>query len=302
MNLAQSPLLRVPKGTANVTPQPLSLPAGVPTPSCWLDARDAGSLFRDSAGTEPAVPNGRVRRWSDRSGRRCHCTLPSATVLGGAMDRVAGVSLVRLTTAGTLAAVPFGAGGFTVVAVWRLRSGDGGHPLGMTVAVLGRTQWCESLGVDVARTVEEPLGALFADGEVCMGLWMRTAAGVVTWRMGALAGATGGGVWTGSLSPENLGREPPGGGGGIPASNLANGYVPRGWGTGTCPGARGPVGVGQRARRGHTGVVADAPVCQMAPQGRPHGTGGRSCRSRSPCGPTRSPPRPSSAASPQRRT
>ena len=106
------------------------LPTGLPTPTLWLDASHSASLFADAAATVPAVSNGMVRVWRDRSSAVCCCRFAAAgpAEWKGSLN---GRPLVTCMGTGTLDVNPLAAGllsnGRTVVAVWRLE-----HPSQMS--------------------------------------------------------------------------------------------------------------------------------------------------------------------------
>ncbi len=53
---------------------PLPVPLATLAPALWLDANDPATLFSDEAGTSPAVIDGPVGRWGDKSGNGWHGT------------------------------------------------------------------------------------------------------------------------------------------------------------------------------------------------------------------------------------
>ena len=180
------------------------LPSAVSPPSsCWFDAQARGTLFRDDAGTLPAVPGGAVRRWQSRVGT-LSVAAPAGVLLAGGMEAVSGHPVVGLPGGGGPPVVLGATTGFTVVALWRLRP-NGAHPLGAGCARLAPDAWVETLGVDVERALPTPAALGAAAGDVLLGLWMRTPTGTVLWRLGGLGDTTGGGYgWTAGRAAEGL--------------------------------------------------------------------------------------------------
>lgn len=202
---------QAPGPVATPVPTARLLPSGTPTPSCWLDASNAASLFRDVAGTTPAVANVLVRLWKDRSGNNRHCTFGAGAAgatwaTGGAYAiNQLPVLLVPATGPGSFATSPVSAitasSGYTIMAVWRIPvSGGGGHPLGCSATTkLGPTGWLESIETGtVDRTMPNPA---IAAGDIVAAEWTRTGT-AVSFR---LASATGAWEWAGTVSPSELG-------------------------------------------------------------------------------------------------
>ena len=193
---------------------------GFPVPDCWLDASCADTLFADAALAQPAVPGGSIAAWRDCAGRSLRLTFAADSAARWATEgvqRLGGRPVVAVAGAGTFSPpLPLGsaadvAGGFTVVAVWRVlarpvAAGDtpNGHPFAPNAAEASfdLAAWRETLGVDNARVLPVPGAELgLAAGDAVLACWERTgpeSGSAVTWRLNNLVGGTGGRVWTGT--------------------------------------------------------------------------------------------------------
>jgi hypothetical protein len=195
------------------TPTPsvaLTLPVALvqtqapPTPDVWLDS--TCGVYANAGATTPSGASGRVRVWKDSGTSGNDCTLPlacNATYGTGPLDCInSKLPVVNIASGpGTFRYNPLSNTGYTVIAVWRILAGGGGHPLAATLpaSVIQETEWKERLGTDVSIQVSPlpPASALQA-GAVVVGCWERRASGQSTWRINTL-GDVGGYRWTGML-------------------------------------------------------------------------------------------------------
>lgn len=199
--------------------QSAPLPSGVSMPDgCWLDASAAWTLFSDATGSTPAVPNGAVRFWKDRSGRGRHLSMSASCACTWSWQRTqrspTDLPLATLTAGPATFATPGPLGSaFTVVAVWRLNAKTGvvgGHPCGIgTGARFGGTLWKETLGLDEGRIMPLPTDAeadvKYVHGDMVVALWERNASGQLTWRVRALVATNAGAVqWTSSSAANQV--------------------------------------------------------------------------------------------------
>ena len=187
----------------------LALPAAsVPTTSLalWFDAADSATLFANTAGTI-AVAGGAtsatVALWRDKSGLGRHLVLPAGSTTVSVANQLDGAPLVSIpgvaTFTGTntpLAAA--GGGAFTIVAVWRVLPGGGGHPFNVNAkGVFSPASWVEGIAVDTSRTMPAPTtaGVDATNGSVVVGVW-KLVGGSLAHHLGALTDAGGGYLWS----------------------------------------------------------------------------------------------------------
>lgn len=177
----------------------------------WLDAAYSGSLMsRETTGGAPSLMGGYVGRWASRvNGQQQACTFaspavwscPGPTPLGWARSprTIASTQWARhrpcerdrriwcvYPEPGRVCDGPSGrthasllteiteATGWTVAAVWRVRTGSTAHPFAVGAAQFGDTAWMEGLGVDSPRTVMPdikgtPLAVV--NGTACLAIW-----------------------------------------------------------------------------------------------------------------------------------
>lgn len=160
-------------------PVAASLPTGVATPVCWLNAAAPATLYADTAGTLVASADGPVRRWADLSGQNHHLTIAAGGAVWPSTVRVnqnpvVGIALPAGFTSSPLTTIT-GAGGYTIVAVWQATAG-GGHPFNASgLSAFGLTAWAEAIETDglAAVTMPTPQSCGVAAGQTLAVCWMR---------------------------------------------------------------------------------------------------------------------------------
>ena len=197
----------VPVGAATAMPArglPLfnsSLPSAVPSPYCWLDAANQGGVYADAAGQVQAQPAASVMRLADRGTGGCHCTWNnSSSAVWQTGTGINGLPVVVTYAPGTFVTSPLSgvtaSTGYTIIAVWRLASTNGGgHPLAVgSGAAFSADAWTEGIGTDTTRTMSAPSIYGVGAGTVVATCWHGGAGtGVLTWALCAGGDPSGSG-------------------------------------------------------------------------------------------------------------
>lgn len=199
---------------------------GFPSPDgMWLDASVANSVYQDAGGTLNAGMGNYVLLWKDISGKGCNLVVQAVGDPAYYVQYAGGpsyfctqrfpfvqynwvnpqqVPLMHFYGAYATAVSNPLKTSFTMVAVWRFFRERSPCSPAVTFdprARFDRNGWVETVGVDVPHTMEvNPVTDLgFADEEMVLMMWQRTASGELLWSVRALTGdMSGARQWRGS--------------------------------------------------------------------------------------------------------